>query len=379
MVAFTGRCLVHRRRDPCSSTARGPTRSRRRAEQASASSRRETGRRARLLPAGRALRLQGDFGARRGGVPEGERVRVGAAAGPRPAAPGARAHRTQPSRRSTRRVGSDDAARPGATSARLRRDHARGGGRRLRPSRLCGARADRDRVRERDAGCDGRARARRGAPRGREQPRDALVALRRSGESRMARSSTRRTRSRGRAFSWGRMPSARRRRDGQVWSTTRRASIFERLGAKPDLCTARGSRRRERTGSRAASLKSSGSSRLARRIAQIAAALRHQRAHGRAARPEHLREARTLVAGRGDGVRLRARPRRSAPWSGMTTARRLRNWWIRAMSRRRPTYRRAKREEAEMATESYDTVIVGGGQAGLATGYHLAASAAGRS
>src|SRR5262245_56850792 len=29
-------------------------------------------------------------------------------------------------------------------------------------------------------------------------------------------------------------------------------------------------------------------------------------------------------------------------------------------------------EEAEMATEAFDTVIVGGGQAGLATGYHLA-------
>jgi putative flavoprotein involved in K+ transport len=36
-----------------------------------------------------------------------------------------------------------------------------------------------------------------------------------------------------------------------------------------------------------------------------------------------------------------------------------------------PTYRRAKREEAEMAAQSFETVIVGGGQAGLATGYHL--------
>jgi putative flavoprotein involved in K+ transport len=39
--------------------------------------------------------------------------------------------------------------------------------------------------------------------------------------------------------------------------------------------------------------------------------------------------------------------------------------------RHRPTVERND-EEAEMATESFDTVIVGGGQAGLATGYHLA-------
>jgi putative flavoprotein involved in K+ transport len=37
----------------------------------------------------------------------------------------------------------------------------------------------------------------------------------------------------------------------------------------------------------------------------------------------------------------------------------------------RPTVER-NHEEAEMATEVFDTVIVGGGQAGLATGYHLA-------
>ena len=38
---------------------------------------------------------------------------------------------------------------------------------------------------------------------------------------------------------------------------------------------------------------------------------RHQRAHGRAARPEHLREARALLARCGDCLRLRARPRLS--------------------------------------------------------------------
>jgi putative flavoprotein involved in K+ transport len=40
-------------------------------------------------------------------------------------------------------------------------------------------------------------------------------------------------------------------------------------------------------------------------------------------------------------------------------------------ARGRPTVGRND-EEADMATESFDTVIVGGGQAGLATGYHLA-------
>jgi len=38
--------------------------------------------------------------------------------------------------------------------------------------------------------------------------------------------------------------------------------------------------------------------------------------------------------------------------------------------RDRPTLERNDRE-AEMAAESFDTVIVGGGQAGLATGHHL--------
>jgi putative flavoprotein involved in K+ transport len=48
------------------------------------------------------------------------------------------------------------------------------------------------------------------------------------------------------------------------------------------------------------------------------------------------------------------------------------SWWIHAMfgACRRLTVGRND-EEAEMATEYFDTVIVGGGQAGLATGYHL--------
>src|SRR5512134_3597813 len=41
-----------------------------------------------------------------------------------------------------------------------------------------------------------------------------------------------------------------------------------------------------------------------------------------------------------------------------------------ARGRSRPTVGRND-EEVEMTTESFDTVIVGGGQAGLATGYHL--------
>jgi putative flavoprotein involved in K+ transport len=59
----------------------------------------------------------------------------------------------------------------------------------------------------------------------------------------------------------------------------------------------------------------------------------------------------------------------------MTTTSPAPSWWIRAMRSRRtrPTVLRND-EEGEMATsaERFDTVIVGGGQAGLATGYHLA-------
>src|SRR4029079_9861544 len=100
---------------------------------------------------------------------------------------------------------------------------------------------------------------------------------------------------------------------------------------------------------------------------------RHQRAHGGAAPSEHFREARALVPRRGDGFRLRARPRltRVGVVRKDHTAHGP-DWWIRAMpaDRGRPTVVRNDKE-AEMTAQSFDTVIVGGGQAGLATGDHL--------
>ena len=127
------------------------------------------------------------------------------------------------------------------------------------------------------------------------------------------------------------------------------------------------------TGCRAASWRCFGSSPQASTNREIADVACHQRAHRRAARPEHLREARPLVPRGGDRVRVRARPRLSS--------RVVRNDHVgqmrRLVRRKRCSRDRPRRtvvrndEEVDMTTESFDTVIVGGGQAGLATGYHL--------
>ena len=111
---------------------------------------------------------------------------------------------------------------------------------------------------------------------------------------------------------------------------------------------------------------------------------RDQRAHGRPAPPEHVREARRLLPVGGDRVRVRARPRLIAPsaWCVLTMRGRSADWLVPAMRRYRgETYRALIRANGRAAmsiegTERVETVIVGGGQAGLATG--LLPAAAGR-
>ena len=111
---------------------------------------------------------------------------------------------------------------------------------------------------------------------------------------------------------------------------------------------------------------------------EIARRARDQRAHGRAASPEHLREARRLVAA----------PRRLRSPSSTTSSdahlvvridhARIAGKLVnpRDVAPRAPSYHRSQTtEEARDGSavgERFDTVIVGGGQAGLATGYHLA-------
>ncbi len=53
---------------------------------------------------------------------------------------------------------------------------------------------------------------------------------------------------------------------------------------------------------------------------------RHQRAHRRPPRAEHLRQARRVVANRGERVRVRARPPLTLAWSEMTTQPPSRSW-----------------------------------------------------
>ena len=103
---------------------------------------------------------------------------------------------------------------------------------------------------------------------------------------------------------------------------------------------------------------------------------RAQRAHGGPPRAEHPRQAARLDPHCGGSVRLRARPRLTArAWSDFD------HDGVRQVGRSARCAPRPRRlpssstqsEEDEMSTvERYETVIVGGGQAGLAAGYHLA-------
>ena len=306
----------------------------------------ETGNRAAGLACyrqGELLRLQGDFGAAEDGVPEGERVRVGAAAGPRPAAPRAGPHRRSRLGDPARGVGSDD---PRSTARDFCPPSSRSCLRRVTSSQPVAPASSSSRSRPGTrARCSGRsvAHARGAVHLAEGEPREALVALRKAGET------------------WHELDApyeiARTRvlvgdacrllGDDEAASLEHEAArtIFERLGAKPDLArfetptkgTARAFAPRAR--GPAARRRRQDESRD-RRVA------RHQRAHGRAARPEHLREARAVLPRRRDGVRVRARPRLTLrAWSELTTSRASRGWWIPAMfgDRRRPTVRAKRR------------------------------------
>ena len=359
MVAFTGRCLVHRAEilqldGAVAGRARG-----------GAPRGRALPRDARTRPrASRAIARESSSGCRASSPAAetayraGEHARLGAAAGPRAAAARAGAHRCLRSA-AIRAGGSGDYAALLERAVCFRRYveiMLAAGERRGRVARACtSSRQLVGRLRERDAGRDGRAGAGRGPARGAASAPTALVVA-----------------SRGRATRWQALeapvrdrPDARARRRGlprcsattrrPSSSSRRRASVFDaprrEAGPRRD---SRPERRRMRTGCRAASSRCSGSSRPASTQPRDRVDARHQRAHRRAAPPEHLREARRLVARGGNRVRLRARPRltlqRVVGIDHARYARKLVN--PRDVARDRlPSYRRAKRaEEDEMAS-----------------------------
>ena len=86
-------------------------------------------------------------------------------------------------------------------------------------------------------------------------------------------------------------------------------AIFERLGARAGSRAARGVRRGATHGLSRPRARGPAARRRRQDEPPDRRVARHQRAHGRASPPEHLREARRVLPRRGDGVRLRARPR----------------------------------------------------------------------
>ena len=172
-----------------------------------------------------------------------------------------------------------------------------------------------------------------------DEPREALVALRKAGETWRALDAPyeiARTR-----VLVGDACRSLGDEESAVLEHDAARSVFERLGAKPDLARFEASDRR----ARALAPRAGGPAARRRRQdeSRDRGVARHQRAHRRAARPEHLREARGLVARRGDGVRVRARPRLSSRWSEMTTSGRCGDWWIAAMfGDRAASYRRSE-------------------------------------
>jgi DNA-binding CsgD family transcriptional regulator len=88
-------------------------------------------------------------------------------------------------------------------------------------------------------------------------------------------------------------------------------------------------------------------------------------------RQQHLRQARRLVAGGRDGVRLRAPagltavPTHNPPGGWVVSpTRRACLAFLASSHRRRP--------EERVMSEQFDTIVIGAGQAGLSAGYHLA-------
>ena len=280
----------------------------------------------RALPRGGAAAAARRVRRSRGGVPRGEPPRLGAAARARAASAGA-GEDAMPHSRPIRRADRRDrrAAQAGGAAAGLRRDRARRRRDEEARTRVSRARRARGAVRERDA--------RRRWPRTRVAPSRSRKAMPTPHSSRCARhgrrgsSSTRRTRSRALALSSPRRAPRSATTKRRRWSWKRRATSSAGWELRP---TSRGSRRGgtpRRTVCRRRELEVLRLVATGKSNREIAADTRDQRAHGRAARAEHLREARRSPRAR------RRQPSRSsttsserAAWSEMTTPRPTASW-----------------------------------------------------
>ena len=222
----------------------------------------------------------------------------------------------------------------------------------VEPARRClrRARGDRVGIRERDARTRwSRTRAARSTSQTGE-PREALVALRRAGETWHALDAPYEI-ARTRVLVGDACRSARRRGVGGLEHDAARR-IFERLGAAPDLARLDGARAGEPRALAAASSRCCGSLPPARRIA------RSRRRSSSASTPSRGTSRTSSRSSASPPAPRRRRSRSSTTssdavtWSGMTTCVASRGWWIRAMAGRRcrPTVERND-EEAEMATE----------------------------
>ena len=128
MVAFTGRCLVHRAEIlQLDGAWRSALEEARRAGERFVETKNPAAGLARYRRGG-APPAAGRVRRRRGGVSGGEQLRVGTAAGSRPAAARAGTHGRCRGRNPARGGGDDGVAGACAAPSRLRRDHARGGG-----------------------------------------------------------------------------------------------------------------------------------------------------------------------------------------------------------------------------------------------------------
>ena len=336
VVAFTGRCLVHRAEilqlgGAWLGCARGG------AEGEAALHRRGEPRTRRpgALPGGRAPAAPRRLRGGRAGLPRGQPYGLGPAAGPRAAQA-----RAGPSGRggcvdSTRARRDRRAAETSGTAPRVRRDHARSGRRRRcgrRLSRARGARASASRARcsarwslTRAARCTSR-KAIRAQRSGRcVRPLDVWQELDAPYEVARTRELI------------GLACRALGDDEAATLELEAARAAFEELRAAPDAArvaalTAPAAHATARAlGPRARGAPSRGGRAVEPRDRGRA---RHQRAHGRAAPAEHLREARRLVPHGRRLVRLRARARLipTPRWSEMTTSSALASWLLPAMN-----------------------------------------------
>ena len=381
LVAFTGRCLVHRAeimqlRRRLAGRARGGAAA---PARAALGRRPNVGARRGALPAGRAAPAARRVRRRRGGLPRGEPLRARAAAGAGAAAAGAGRRRRRGAPRSAGALGetTEPLERAGAAAGRTSRscsppatstrrasacDELAEIAERLR-ERRCSRRSPRRRAaRSSSPTATPRAALRRAAPRVAQlwqeldAPYEAArvrvligLACRALGDEDAAALELEAAAARLRASS-ARRPTSRAStrspaRAGAHGLTARELEVLRLVAAGQDEP---GDRRRARP----------------------------QREDGRPPRQQHLHEARRLVARGGDRLRLRARPRLTRYMGEITHRARRASWVVPPMRRRvaPPSVARTRRSRAMEAdaAEHFETVIIGGGQAGLAVGYHLA-------